>query len=317
MITGKFRFLILCQLLLLWFLGIEAVTNEDMVAAFKEQPASVQIVIARFLCAVFLHISLTDETKQGFALMKYANNHPWKFRDWSQAYSIGACQTIVVITVEVVNLAILNTNQTIMDIIMNFLALVIIADFDDYFFLTVANEPLSKFIADGTFETHTGKEVQLDDVLKVQVTSSDAARFRLDDNRLHQNSAADAQVEDITALEDSPSALTRPPAPAKADSNDGEGENEKDGPSPIEGEPEFIYIDFWEDRTCGQKVARGLYVFLRMFFASVWFYFVPFVSIYLSFSIPYQFVGQDAGDGDATEVVAESGNTQMDTVAHS
>ena len=137
MITGKFRFLILCQLMLLWFLGIEAVTNEDMVAAFKEPPASVPIVLARFLCAVFLHISLTDETKQGFSLMKYANNHPWKFRDWSQAYSIGACQTMVVITVEVVNLAILITNQTIMDIIMNFLALVIIADFDDYFFWTV------------------------------------------------------------------------------------------------------------------------------------------------------------------------------------
>ena len=119
--------------------------------------------------------------------MKYANNHPWKFRDWSQAYSIGACQTIVVITVEVVNLAILNTNQTIMDIIMNFLALVIIADFDDYFFLTVSNEPLSKFLSDGTFETHTDKKIQLDDVLRVQVTSSDGARFRLDENQLHHD----------------------------------------------------------------------------------------------------------------------------------
>ena len=46
-------------------------------------------------------------------------------------------QTFVVLSVELVNLVVLNTNPTIMDILMNFLALVIISDFDDYFFLTV------------------------------------------------------------------------------------------------------------------------------------------------------------------------------------
>ena len=46
-------------------------------------------------------------------------------------------QAFVVLSVELVNLAVLNTNPTIMDILMNFLALVIISDFDDYFFLTV------------------------------------------------------------------------------------------------------------------------------------------------------------------------------------
>ena len=39
-----------------------------------------------------------------------------------------------------------------MDILMNFLALVIISDFDDYFFLTVADEPLAKLIEEGEFE---------------------------------------------------------------------------------------------------------------------------------------------------------------------
>lgn len=102
---------------------------------------------------------------------------------------------------------------------------------------------------------------------------------------------------------DSPSALTRVAAPAKEESES--DKDEKAGPSKIKGEPEFIYIDFWNNRTCGQKVARGFYVFLRMFFASVWFYFIPFVSIYLSFAIPYQFVGIDTDDADAPEVVTE------------
>ena len=55
--------------------------------------------------------------------MKYALSHPYKFRDWRQAYWVGMTQLLVVIAVEFVNLAVLTTNHTIMDIIMNFLAL--------------------------------------------------------------------------------------------------------------------------------------------------------------------------------------------------
>ena len=50
---------------------------------------------------------------------------------------------MVVISNEIVNLAVLNTNNTIMDILMNFLALVIISDFDDYFFVTVLSDPMA------------------------------------------------------------------------------------------------------------------------------------------------------------------------------
>jgi len=42
-----------------------------------------RIVLARFLCAVILHITLTDEIKQGFGCMKYALSHHYKFRDWT------------------------------------------------------------------------------------------------------------------------------------------------------------------------------------------------------------------------------------------
>ena len=70
-------------------------------------------------------------------MMKYSVNHPWKFESYIEAFWVGFMQTFVVLSVELVNLVVLNTNPTIMDILMNFLALVIISDFDDYFFLTV------------------------------------------------------------------------------------------------------------------------------------------------------------------------------------
>ena len=56
------------------------------------------------------------------------------------------------ISVELVNLAVLNTNNTIMDILMNFLALVIISDFDDYFFQTVVSDNMAKLVSNGEVE---------------------------------------------------------------------------------------------------------------------------------------------------------------------
>ena len=74
-----------------------------------------------------------------------------------EAYNVGLMQFAVVISVETVNIAVLNTNHTIMDILMNFLALVIIADFDDYFFVTVKNDNMAKLVSDGKLEIYEGK----------------------------------------------------------------------------------------------------------------------------------------------------------------
>ena len=52
----------------------------------------------------------------------------------------------MVIATEIVNLAVLSTNHTILDIIMNFLALVVITEFDDFFFMTVDKELMSDLI---------------------------------------------------------------------------------------------------------------------------------------------------------------------------
>ena len=59
--TGKLRVLATFQILLLWFLGVEAVSSEETIAAFAEGPAGINITLTRFLCAVFLHIYLQDE----------------------------------------------------------------------------------------------------------------------------------------------------------------------------------------------------------------------------------------------------------------
>ncbi len=149
-------------------------------------------MIARFVCAIFLHISLADELNQSFLLMKYATNHHWKFYSWFNAFMVGFFQMVIILSVEIVNMMVLLTNPTVMETIMNFLALVIISDFDDYFFITVNWSPLSKLIKDGNYDfgyTNTDgikeKNIRtLEEITKISTTTSPSARFTLEENKL-------------------------------------------------------------------------------------------------------------------------------------
>ena len=173
--------------MLLWFLMVETITSEDMIVAFKEMPESTNITLCRFLCAVFLHITLVPELLQGLNMMKFANNHWWMFRSWRRAYCIGMMQMGIVFTVETVNLVVLVTNNTIMDIIMNFLALVIISEFDDYFINTVSDKVMSLFLESGEMEIADGKTASLDKVVKIRVTTSEYARFDVPGNKYRKD----------------------------------------------------------------------------------------------------------------------------------
>ena len=86
------------------------------------------------MCAIFLHVILDSEIKQGFAMMKFANNHWWLFTNWIFAYLTGFFQMIIVVSLELINLALLATNDTILDVIMNFTALLILIEFDNILF---------------------------------------------------------------------------------------------------------------------------------------------------------------------------------------
>ena len=101
---------------------------------FKEKPPDLRNVICRFFCAIFLHINLSDELAQGFNIMKYAMNHPWKFNSWKSALFVGFCQMVILSSVELVNMLFLLTNGSIVDTLMNFLALTVITEFDDFYF---------------------------------------------------------------------------------------------------------------------------------------------------------------------------------------
>ena len=171
---------------------------------------------------------------------------------------------MVVISNEIVNLAVLNTNNTIMDILMNFLALVIISDFDDYFFVTVSSDPMAMLIKDGELEIDEKKgdnKITLDELVKIEVTTSDRAKYRIEGNR------TDSYIDD-DALEDIEEEYW-------------------------ERKPNYIHFP-WSKRRFVNKVARSVYCILKALFACIWFYFIPFSCLYLSYAIPFLFTDSEA-----------------------
>ena len=112
--------------------------------------------------------------------MKYATNHPWKFDDNGGmfiAWLAGFLQASMILVVESVNYVALITNTTHMDIVMNFLALAVIADFDDFFYGALFDSEYKKVITD--------RDVY-ENFLVVQTTTSRNARFIIKGNRIER-----------------------------------------------------------------------------------------------------------------------------------
>ena len=104
------------------------------------------MVLARFVCGIVLHMLLSTELEQGLIMMKYAVNHPWKFINYRHAFLSGFMQTIMVVGVEIVNFLAVLDQTSFSEIVMNFTALVIISEFDDFFFNAYKDEDLKDAI---------------------------------------------------------------------------------------------------------------------------------------------------------------------------
>ena len=79
--------------------------------------------------------------------MKYGLNHPWKFRNHKKIYYIGLLQMVVAYMTELISITILLATWTFVDSVKDFIALVIINDFDNYLFSYLKDEDLTKLIA--------------------------------------------------------------------------------------------------------------------------------------------------------------------------
>ena len=103
-------------------------------ANFRMKPVSASIVVTRFICGLVFHIYLQAEFKQGYSLMSYALNHPWKFELPRLAFFVGFLQTFVVFAIELMTYVIVVGSNSYLDIVLGVLASFFIVTWSNFFF---------------------------------------------------------------------------------------------------------------------------------------------------------------------------------------
>ena len=165
----------LSQVTLIWLINRQVLSNGNAYANLGSYPTSTWVVMSRFICCITLHLALNDELKQGLDCMKYALNHPWRFANWRLAFFTGFLQTSSVMFNEICNILVILYSTEPMAVVMNFLALVVISDFDDFFYRGLRYETWKDFLTDS--DTYG-------ELLMIERTSSHRAASEIEENRL-------------------------------------------------------------------------------------------------------------------------------------
>ena len=77
--------------------------------------------------------------------------HMYEYEDMLAGLTIATLQFTVALITEVVNMLVITGQKTVIDAIMNFVALKVIADIDDIYFSSLSNPILTKLV-EGTDE---------------------------------------------------------------------------------------------------------------------------------------------------------------------
>jgi hypothetical protein len=105
------------------------------------------IIFARFICATILHLSLTEEINSALLFMKYSNNHQYNFQAPKTAFLISFMQYFITNLTELTNIGIIISSLYPVAIVLNFIAIAIIAEFDNYVYSSMRNEYCKKLIS--------------------------------------------------------------------------------------------------------------------------------------------------------------------------
>ena len=109
------------------------------------------IILVKFICALLFHFKFETEIRSGLKMMRYAALHPEQFVNPGIASFVGMINAIFVFLVEVINLWNLSniTGGNTSELMFDFIALGIVAEFDDYFIEIYRYSNLAPFCDSG------------------------------------------------------------------------------------------------------------------------------------------------------------------------
>ena len=73
----------------IWALFSDMNTGNFVQGGSVRELPTILMAFCRAFLSIILHLVIDKDIRQGLDLMKYANNHPWKFDRWWDAYSMG------------------------------------------------------------------------------------------------------------------------------------------------------------------------------------------------------------------------------------
>lgn len=227
---------------------LQSTAEDSNAPILSVYPNSQGLVIARFACGIILHMQLQNELVCGLKNMKFAINHHYRFDNPQVAFMAGFLQATSIFVIELVNFIVILTSATYLDVVMNFMALAVIAEFDDKFFDALGNDVIKDVIENPAYE----------DLYKITRTSS-------------RNCSEANVLEDDTAI----SYL------------DEAGQLKNLTMSSANNETALcMRVSFLELGLTGVFM-RAIFKVMRVIQISVWFYFLPFLALLGSYMVPY------------------------------
>jgi hypothetical protein len=120
-------FIFTVQMMFIILIGQEIFTGDGFVQC------NFDILVTRFICAFLLHIQIEKEVKISLKMIKYFTSHRSRFDSGIQPFLIPFMKLCGSLFTECVNIFLICQQTTIMDCVMNFIALGVIAEIDNLY----------------------------------------------------------------------------------------------------------------------------------------------------------------------------------------
>jgi len=143
------------------------------------------VIFARFICASVLHMSLMEEVNSALMNMKYALNHDYIFQRANLAYLVCVLHFVSTLSTEFCNIVIIVAATDPINIVLNFIAIAIIAEFDNFVYNSMRNEYFKKLIehsfAEKVLVVHhtTSKRCSVNDLSDVKDDNGDYRKLKI------------------------------------------------------------------------------------------------------------------------------------------
>jgi hypothetical protein len=102
---------------------------------FQIRPASsIDMMIARFVASMMMHINVEKDVRNGISMMKYAVNHYRNFNNVVPPFILAMMSTLISLIVEVNVMIILSSMPNVLGVVMKYVSLAAIANIPRFYF---------------------------------------------------------------------------------------------------------------------------------------------------------------------------------------